>query len=66
MNKNLLQVYDPGANTNILDYQVRITELPLRDRSTMWRKANYSLTGFEMTLTRNVAKYVIISTKILS
>ena len=51
-------MYDPGANTNILDYQVRITELPLRDRSTMWRKANYSLTGFEMTLTRNVAKYV--------
>ena len=53
----LNQVYDPGTGNNILDYQVKISGLGEGDRSLEWRSANYSLTGFEMVLTRNVAKY---------
>ena len=54
---NFLQSYDPGAGNTILDYQVVIKELKPEDRILPYAEAgNYSITGFEMTLTRNVAK----------
>lgn len=50
--------YDPAAGNTILDYQVAIDPLKIADRTLVYGEAgNYSLTGFEMTLTRNVAKY---------
>lgn len=50
--------YDPAAGNTILDYQVMIDPLAVADRTLVYGEAgNYSLTGFEMTLTRNVAKY---------
>jgi len=53
--------YDPGAGNTILDYQVVIKELKPEDRILPYAEAgNYSITGFEMTLTRNVAKYLYI------
>merc|ERR1719150_2779917 len=53
--------YDPGAGNTILDYQVVIKELQPADRILPYAEAgNYSITGFEMTLTRNVAKYLYI------
>ena len=49
--------YDPSAGNTILDYQVGITPLADKDRTLVYGEAgNYSLCGFEMTLTRNVAK----------
>ena len=52
-----MQSYDPGAGNTILDYQVVIKELKPEDRILPYAEAgNYSITGFEMTLTRNVAK----------
>ena len=54
-NEKLL--YDPGAGNTILDYQVIINELKPADRIVVYGEAgNYSIAGFEMTLTRNVAK----------
>ena len=49
-------MYDAEAGNTILDYQVKVSELSDSDKMTVWREANYSLTGFEMILTRNVAK----------
>ena len=49
--------YDPEAGNTILDYQVIITDLKKEDKTLQYGESgNYSITGFEMTLTRNVAK----------
>ncbi len=48
--------YNPDEGNTILDYKVTITELKPADKIVEYREANYSITGFEMTLTRNVAK----------
>jgi hypothetical protein len=54
--------YDPDAGNTILDYKVVIEPLQVDDTILAYGDAgNYSITGFEMTLTRNVAKYVYYS-----
>ena len=46
------------SNFLLLILQVTIEALQPKDRTLVYGEAgNYSLTGFEMTLTRNVAKY---------
>ena len=50
--------YDPKAGNTILDYRVDIAAMKADDRILQYGDAgNYSLCGFEMVLTRNVAKY---------
>lgn len=49
--------YDASAGNTILDYQVVINDLRPVDKVLAYGESgNYSITGFEMTLTRNVAK----------
>lgn len=49
--------YDASAGNTILDYQVVIQDLRPVDKILAYGESgNYSITGFEMTLTRNVAK----------
>ena len=49
--------YDASAGNTILDYQVTIKDLAAKDKILAYGESgNYSITGFEMTLTRNVAK----------
>ena len=49
--------YDGSAGNTILDYQVVINDLRPVDKVLAYGESgNYSITGFEMTLTRNVAK----------
>ena len=48
--------FTPGTGNTILDYQVKITELKMEDKTVLYSGENYSTTGFEMTLTRNAAK----------
>ena len=49
--------YDASAGNTILDYQVVINDLQPVDKVLAYGESgNYSITGFEMTLTRNVAK----------
>ena len=48
--------YDASAGNTILDYQVKVKDLQKKDKTLKWHLKNYSITGFEMTLTRNVAK----------
>ena len=49
--------YDAAAGNTILDYQVIIQDLNVKDKSlTYGESGNFSITGFEMTLTRNVEK----------
>lgn len=53
--------YDPSARNTILDYQISISPLKEQDRILAYGDAgNYSITGFEMKMTRNVAKYLYI------
>ena len=50
--------YNPEAGNTILDYQVTISPLKEEDTFLAYGDAgNYSLTGFEMKLVRNSAKY---------
>jgi len=54
----VLKYNDTRKNT-ILDYQVEIYPLKPEDRTYIWLNiGNYSLTGFEMKLTRNYMKYL--------
>ena len=49
--------YDASAGNTILDYQVKVNDLQKKDKTLKYGDSgNYSITGFEMTLTRNVAK----------
>ena len=49
--------FDPASGNTILDYQISITELKEEDTIFVYGDAgNYSTTGFEMRLRRNVAK----------
>ena len=49
--------FDPDAGNTILDYQVSIKDLKTEDKILAYGESgNYSITGFQMTLTRNVAK----------
>ena len=49
--------YDPSAGNTILDYQVTINDLRQKDKILQYGESgNYSITGFEMKLHRNVAK----------
>ncbi|XP_040573179.1 glycine receptor subunit alpha-4 [Lepeophtheirus salmonis] len=53
--------YDPLSGNTILDYRIQIKPLKTADRIINYGETgNYSLTGFEMTLTRNMAKYLYI------
>jgi len=53
----LIPEYDPTAGNTILDYQVQVVPLKPEDRLLVYGESgNYSITGFEMILTRNVAK----------
>ncbi len=59
--KEELTFEEEDSNT-ILDYQVDITALKPEDTIVLYGAAgNYSVTGFEMTLKRNVAKSVRLS-----
>merc|ERR1712038_1644979 len=45
----------------ILDYKVKLEDLKAADKVLAYGDSgNYSITGFQMTLTRNVAKYLYI------
>ena len=47
--------YDASAGNTILDYQVVINDLRPVDKVLAYGESgNYSITGFEMTLTRNL------------
>ena len=49
--------YDPEQGNTILDYQVSVKDLYQKDKVLAYGESgNYSITGFQMTLTRNVAK----------
>ena len=49
--------YDPAAGNTVLDYKIEIKPMKEADRILQYGDAgNYSLCGFEMTLTRNAAK----------
>ena len=49
--------YNPDEGNTILDYKVTLTDLKPADKVLAYGESgNYSITGFEMTLTRNVAK----------
>lgn len=49
--------YDPAAGNTILDYKITIIPLKEEDRILAYGDSgNYSITGFEMKLTRNMAK----------
>ena len=49
--------YDPSAGNTVLDYKIEIKSMKEADRILQYGDAgNYSLCGFEMTLTRNAAK----------
>ena len=49
--------FDASAGNTILDYQVEIHDLQKKDKILEYGESgNYSITGFEMVLTRNVAK----------
>ena len=49
--------YDPAAGNTVLDYKITILPMKEADRILQYGDAgNYSLCGFEMTLTRNAAK----------
>ena len=49
--------YDASEKNTILDYRVLVKPLKLEDTILIYgENGNYSLTGFEMKLTRNVAK----------
>ena len=49
--------YNPEDRNTILDYHVAIKPLSKEDQVFVYGEAgNYSTTGFEMTLVRNVAK----------
>ena len=51
--------YDPAAGNTVLDYKISIAAMKEADRILQYGDAgNYSLCGFEMTLTRNAAKWV--------
>ena len=51
--------YDRSAGNTILDYQVKIANLHPKDTIlTYGDSGNYSIAGFKMILTRNVAKLV--------
>jgi len=53
--------YDPSAGNTVLDYKIDIKPMKEADRILQYGDAgNYSLCGFEMTLTRNAAKYLYI------
>ena len=49
--------YNPEDGNTILDYQVKVNDLQPKDKILAYGESgNYSITGFEMTLTRNIAK----------
>ena len=51
--------YDRSVGNTILDYQVQIRNLHPKDTILTYGKSgNYSIAGFEMILTRNIAKLV--------
>ena len=55
--ENEVLSYYPEQRNTILDYQVSVKDLDDKDKSLIYGDSgNYSLTGFQMTLTRNVAK----------
>jgi hypothetical protein len=53
--------YDESVRNTILDYSVEIVPLDEKDKTFKWEGVgNFSLSGFEMRLERNILKYVII------
>jgi hypothetical protein len=52
--------YDELVKNTILDYSVEIVPLDEKDKTFVWGSiGNFSLSGFEMRLKRNILKYVI-------
>jgi hypothetical protein len=57
---NRLLAYDNSGQNAILDYSVEIVPLDEKDTVNMWNSiGNYSMTGFELRLKRNILKYLI-------
>ena len=54
---NKILSYDPTIGNTLLDYQVKIHDLQEKDKTYVYGESgNYSVTGFEMILTRNLEK----------
>lgn len=52
--------YDETVRNTILDYKVAVQKLREEDRVVLYGVSNYSVTGFEMKLSRHVLKYLYI------
>jgi len=52
--------YDESSRNTILDYQVEAKQLRETDRIYLYQGTNYSVTGVEMKLKRNMQKYLYI------
>lgn len=53
-------LYNKSKQTTVLDYNVDISPLKPKDTFYVWQDiGNYSLTGFEVRLSRNSGKYLV-------